>query len=293
MIGFWLNLDAELELQSPGGYRTSPRIAERVERLRPRLGHLLGPSGRIVGQDPLPPGSPALAWCPTPSALAAIEARKLRIAPHPALQTLRRVNHRAFCAELGQPLEGAEHVYEMPALRRVIAQPSPTGDWVLKRPFGFAGRERRRAIGGVLDESTEGFARATFEAGQSLQVEPWLTRELDVSLHGWVETSGTTHLAEPVRQSCDAMGRFVFSEPRRCRELPHELSQSFQEEASRVGQALHDAGYFGPFGIDGFTYLDERARVRFNPRSEINARLTMGYRWPDAFGPEHAVLDAR
>ena len=36
-------------------------------------------------------------------------------------------------------------------------------------------------------------------------------------------------------------------------------------------------GYFGPFGIDGFRYRDTDGHLRFNPRSEINARYSMGW----------------
>jgi hypothetical protein len=45
------------------------------------------------------------------------------------------------------------------------------------------------------------------------------------------------------------------------------------EEANLVARALHDAGYFGPFGVDAFTY----SGGLFQPRSEINARYSMGF----------------
>ena len=48
-------------------------------------------------------------------------------------------------------------------------------------------------------------------------------------------------------------------------------------EAERVARALSGAGYFGPFGVDAFTYRDRVGNVCVQPRSEINARYTMGF----------------
>ena len=41
--------------------------------------------------------------------------------------------------------------------------------------------------------------------------------------------------------------------------------------------ALREAGYFGPFGIDAFRWLDVNGARRWNPRGEINARYSMGF----------------
>jgi hypothetical protein len=49
------------------------------------------------------------------------------------------------------------------------------------------------------------------------------------------------------------------------------------EEARRVGLALAQAAYFGPFGVDAFTYRDRAGALQLQPRSEINARYTMGF----------------
>jgi hypothetical protein len=44
-----------------------------------------------------------------------------------------------------------------------------------------------------------------------------------------------------------------------------------------VGRALFAAAYFGPFGVDGFVYRDHDGGLRLQPRSEINARYSMGF----------------
>ena len=48
-------------------------------------------------------------------------------------------------------------------------------------------------------------------------------------------------------------------------------------ERERVASALRQAGYFGPFGIDGYTYRGPGGAVCLQPRSEINARYSMGF----------------
>jgi hypothetical protein len=47
-------------------------------------------------------------------------------------------------------------------------------------------------------------------------------------------------------------------------------------QGERVATAIHDAGYFGPFGIDAYRYAANR-ETRFCGLSEINARYTMGF----------------
>jgi hypothetical protein len=193
------------------------------------------------------------------------------------MAVLRAANSRAFCAQIGQTLEGAAYVEDMDRLREVIGQPSPTGDWVLKRAFGFAGGQRRRAVGGVLDPSTRGFAERSFRAGEGLQVEPWLRRGRDFALHGYLQPGGTLLIGPLLGQRCDAMGRWQGSEhcapdalaPAQLGKLRHELERS--------AAALHALGYFGPFGIDAYEYHDRHGLAAFQPRSEINARLSMGY----------------
>jgi len=55
----------------------------------------------------------------------------------------------------------------------------------------------------------------------------------------------------------------------------HSLEQ--QHEAARASaEHLHSSGYFGPAGIDAFSYRDEKGVMQFNPLCEINARVTMG-----------------
>ena len=158
---------------------------------------------------------------------------------------------------------------------------------LLKRAFGFAGRERRRVIDGVLDASTAGFAERSFRAGEGLQVEPWVPRGRDFALHGYLSPNGRLLMGPLMRQHCDPMGRWRQSSPA---DVGAEASESereqvlapayraqLEQELAASARALHGIGYFGPFGIDAFEYLNAAGKLAFQPRCEINARFSMGF----------------
>lgn len=284
-----LNLDAELELAEPRSYAPSPSMEARISALRPRMAMLLRACDRVLGldlagtrettptQSPDPDHTRALAFCPTPSALLRIERAGLRAPPAPPLEVLRAVNSRAFCAQLGQTLEHASYVRTHDELTRALAASSPSGSWLLKREFSFAGRERRRVDGSTLDAPTAGFVRRSFARGEGLQLEPLLPRTHDFAQHGFLTVTGELLLGPPLAQECDARGAWL-----RSRELgPDELSEAeraaLESATHQAGAALHAADYFGPFGVDAFRYRLPTVPPQFQPRSEINARFSMGY----------------
>jgi hypothetical protein len=148
--------------------------------------------------------------------------------------------------------------------------------YVIKRAFSFAGREQRRVHDGNLDASTRGFCVRSFDNNEGVQVEPWVERLIDCAKHGYLTHDGTLLVGKARTQQVDAMGRFQ-------RMLEGESTLHLDEEAQletevrRTATALHDAGYFGPLGIDAFRYRLPTGEVAFNPRCEINGRFTMGY----------------
>ena len=277
-IAWLMNLDAELELEDPRSYAPSPSMEQRIAALLPTMTLLLDPGDRVIGRDEELSGTDlALAFCPTPKACARIEKAALTPPTAPTLEQLARVNSRAFCADLGQTLPGARYVRSLAELEAVLHGTPPSTSWLLKRDFGFAGRERRRVFGSELDASTLGFAKRSFAKKQGLQVEPWLDRTQDVARHGYVFASGAFMLGDPMGQRCDAHGSWQSSRALHDDELTPDERAQLERETVRVAESLVGAGYFGPFGVDGYRYLDSRERMRFQPRSEINARFSMGY----------------
>jgi hypothetical protein len=60
-------------------------------------------------------------------------------------------------------------------------------------------------------------------------------------------------------------------------ELVGDIPARMGREADLVAIALSRAGYFGPFGVDAYCYRDRDEKIHLQPRSEINARYTMGF----------------
>jgi hypothetical protein len=280
-IAWWLNLDAGLELARPAAYARSAQIEARLRALAPRLSLLLGPEDVVldgsVRAEQLPGFTP-LSFCATPSAQAALCALGFTPPTPPSVELLRALTQRSFCASLGQTLPGARYVESLPALLALLeAEASFSGEWLLKRDFSFAARERRRIRGATLDTSTLGFVKHSFARGEGLQVEPYVERLADFARHGYVTRQGEVLLGPVLRQRCDARGSWIASA------IAEEGSLSASEEAAlerclrEAGTALAARGYAGPFGVDAFRYLDAAGMPAFQPRSEINVRFSMGY----------------
>jgi hypothetical protein len=282
-----LNLDAEYELEALDAHTSSARTMARIPALLDALAPLLGPDGIVLGETDRVTGSYAgRAWCPTPSARLRLERAGAVPVDSPEIAVLRRVNHRRFSAELGQSLPGARYVYAMGDLASTIAGPTPSGHWLLKRPFGFAGRGRRRVAAGALEPAAESWVLAALRSGEGLQVEPWVERRGDFALHGYLAADGTLTLGEPTSQECDASGSWRAT-TMAVGMSPDEIT-SLRSSAIAAGEALARAGYFGPFGVDAFRWKHGDT-VLFNARSEINARYSMG--WATGMAMRRVDLD--
>jgi hypothetical protein len=275
-----LNFDADEELARPIGYAPSAAVLARFGLIASRLVGLVPEEDAVLEE-----WNPHLevahgdfegrAFCPTPRALRALAAAGAAIAPAPTIEVLAKVNHRAFCAELGQCLPHARFVRTREELEATLVTTSQP--WLLKRPFGFAGRGRQKLRDGAIDAAVEPFVRASIASGQGLQVEPWVNRTIDVALHGFLEPSGAVTLGQPTLQQVDDSGAWVQTTPVPSGALLEDELEQLVAEARRSADALARAGYFGPFGIDAFGYHDRDGRRCFNPRSEINARYSMGW----------------
>jgi hypothetical protein len=275
-----LNLDADLELAAGPGYalRKSLRLAMKphVERLAAAL---LGPHDVLVDDEGAAGAARGLvgrAFCPTPRALAVLARAGANPEPHPAFDVLRRVNSRAFTSALGTTLPGAAFVTDLEAARTMLRAEPPEGSgWRVKHAFGMAGRNQRIVSPRSLDGAGLGFLRAGIDGG-GVQIEPNVAIEVEYALHGVLDRDGAVTCGSLVRQRCNAHGAWLATEPVSPREAG-QLGDRMVEEARFVARALSAAGYFGPFGVDAFTYRDRAGVLQLQPRSEINARYSMGF----------------
>jgi hypothetical protein len=280
-----LNLDAEYELASPDAHTPSARMIDRMPELVRALAPLFGPGDIVLGEgDTVDRSYEGRAWCPTPRAIARLTKAGATPVRAPPLEVLRRVNHRRFCAELGQSLPGARFVTTLAELAHVVRGDSPSGHWLVKRPFGFAGRGRRRIAAGDLDPAASAWLEASLRGGEGVQVEPWVERIADYGLHGFIAESGAVTLGAATRQLCDETG--AWRSTAIATDLEEGEARAIDASAREAADALVAAGYFGPFGIDAYRW-QTAGESHFVARSEINARYSMGW----ATGMQRARVD--
>lgn len=260
-MSLWvLNLDAEDELALGGRMHTPTNaMVQRIHSLLPALAPLIG-DGHVLWPGTARGEGRIHCWSPTRFAIKTVVDAGLKPPHAPSMETLVRVNSRRFSAELGQTLPGARYGLELPT----------SGTWLLKRPFGYAGKGRRRINAAQLTDADRAFIAASTE----LQIEPLVERLADFAIHGWVREDGTFQLGAPTEQIVDEHGAWQSTRVTEALEA-NELT-ALNREATRAAYALHAAGYFGPFNLDAFRWRDAHG-AHFQPRSEINARFSMGW----------------
>jgi hypothetical protein len=192
--------------------------------------------------------------------------------PHPAASVLRRVNHRLFAHQAGGGLPLQRYFTERAPLEELLR--AAERPWLLKRPLAFAGRGQMRFYGPISEKQWSWLEVSLAQDG--LIVEPLVTPTLEVSLHGFVWQTGRFELGRVCVQEVSERG--VFRGVRLA--LPGELDSAecscLFQKAERVAGLLHEAGYFGPYGIDAYRYRLADAHG-FCALGEINARYTMGF----------------
>ena len=108
-------------------------------------------------------------------------------------------------------------------------------------------------------------------------LEPWVERVVDLAWHGWVTRCGRVELGVPTIQQCNASGRWCGSRPVKAGELGGGCEARLRGAARRAGEALAEAGYHGPYGIDGYRWRDGAGGEHLRALGEINARYSMGW----------------
>jgi phosphoribosylaminoimidazole carboxylase (NCAIR synthetase) len=182
------------------------------------------------------------------------------------------VNHRLFAHELGGGLPQQAYVQSREELAQRLGNYEQR--WLLKRALSFAGRGQLRIIGPLTEKQESWVALSLGRDG--LLLEPLVEPVLEVSLHGFVWRGGSFRLGRVCVQDVSARGTFRGLRLAGPGELGEEEQAAFWQHAELTARALHGAGYFGPFGIDGYRYHDAD-RQRFCALGEINARYTLGF----------------
>jgi len=270
-----LNLDAELELARPRfAYAPRTKVLEQLAQYGQGSRALLGPEDVLLEPGGVAPAGDFVgrAWCPTPSALRRLSAAGITAEPHPEPEVLRRVNHRLFAHQAGGGLPEQAYFTERAPLEELLRRAE--WPWLIKRPLAFAGRGQMRFCETITDQHWSWLDASLAQDG--VIIEPLVTPTLELSLHGFVWPTGRYELGRICVQVVSDRGVFRGSRLAAPGELePSEARQLF-EQATRVAALLHDARYWGPFGIDGYRYQRGAARG-FCALGEINARYTMAF----------------
>ncbi len=289
-VAWVLNLDADVELAASAGaaagasrrYTPTRAVAAAARaHAAPLVGTLVA-EGDLVVDDATAAGAArglvGRAFCPTTRARALLKRAGAEPEPAPPMEVLRAVNSRAFAAALGQTLPGAAFVRDLAAARAHLAAPPPAGDaWRMKRAFGMAGRGQRIAARAPREADLAFVAAGLAEGG--VQLEPNVPVVAEYGLHGLLSADGRASFGEVVLQTCDARGAWAKTQRLSASERAAlaDLQARLAAEVHAVAAALSRAGYFGPFGVDAFSYRLPTGALALQPRSEINARYSMGF----------------
>jgi len=277
-----LNLDADLELGAAGRYDPPKRVRLAMKSHIATLARsLLGPGDVLVDEDSPPlcaRGLPGRAFCPTPRALAILRRAGAEPEAYPLAAVLRCVNSRAFAASLGPTLPGGAFVTDAGIARAMLAEEPPVGSaWRIKHAFGMAGRNQRVVAAASAEAQDLAFVKSGLARG-GVQIEPNVVLEEEYGIHGVLAEDGSLRAGRLVRQRCDPRGAWLATEALApAAAALAGTGERMMEELHFVGRGLAAAGYFGPFGVDGFAYRDRTGALRLQPRSEINARYSMGF----------------
>jgi hypothetical protein len=275
-IAWLLNLDAEEELAAPAGWRRSPKLWRAIGPHREAAARALLGEGDVSLEPgvPLPDregGWRGRAWCPTPSALAELTAAGAQPEHCPPLGVLARVNRRDFLLEHGLGLAEARWIRDEGQWRTWLGERSPSPAR-LKRGFGVAGRGQRTLGTGQPSSGDEAWVSSALALG-GLLVEPELQPLREFVTHGLLGRDGSLELGPPREQLVTRAGAWRHTGP----PVPSPWTEALQHAAREIGGALGAAGYFGPFGLDGYEYRDRRGEPRVQAAGDLNARYTMGW----------------
>jgi hypothetical protein len=197
------------------------------------------------------------------------------------------VNHRAFCHSLPDRLPHAAYASDVGALTATMQRAPSQQAWMVRRPFGFAGRGRKR-FRGTLPENVLRWLHASFSVGEGVELVPWVERTLDFGQHGYLARDGKLTLGELTIQECDEQGAWLRTRRAAPDEVAIDERDRIRAMAERVASSLLAEGYFGPFGIDGFRFRDTDGVLRLHSCCDVNARYSMG--WATGMGDNRPDL---
>jgi hypothetical protein len=208
----------------------------------------------------------------------ALNERHERPAPHPPLETIRRVNARSFGRRLEAEISAdvpAGAVVEHPQELEVFLSGMPRhGEWVVKAEHGHSALANRRLRGPLLEPADRRFIDERLAEDDRLVVERWLPRERDYCVVFEVPfDAAAAHVHETANTSGGVLVGVRFDP------APDDLAprRELLRAAERIAARLAEEGFFGPACADGFTWK-ENDRLRLRALVDLNGRRPMSDR---------------
>ena len=275
----WLEAEAELAaLRAERDWRGVTQLPDEVRRGTARS--LLGveavkdDEGGAV-RELLPSGSArrGFAWSPTPRALEILRAHGLTLPPAPDVGALIVANARESFVDAA-PLRGrvtCHSTEDVVAAMGEHAPPRPSGKppaWILRGSLCAAGRDR--IVAEAPSARVTAFVRERLPGGP-VDVAPMLDIVEEYAIHGYVGSSGSIQVATAVRYPGSARPD---PHPRAVTNAASDVQDALRRAFEQVAERLVGAGYFGPVGIDAFTWRDEAGTSQLHAVSDVNARYT-------------------
>ncbi|MFK7897631.1 MAG: hypothetical protein AB8G23_17485 [Myxococcota bacterium] len=165
----------------------------------------------------------------------------------------------------------------------VEAWPAWTGGrFTLKPRWGTSGRGRVAGVGSLETRAIRGALPRLAERGGAL-LEPWCARESDLSVSVHIPAPEAEEKLPTLLGSLSMLTSASGLYRGHCGELDHRgrvFSGHREDETLRGDAAIlagraQQTGFFGPCGIDAFTYREDD-RTRLRSIVEFNPRMTMG-----------------
>ena len=156
------------------------------------------------------------------------------------------------------------------------------GRFTLKPRLGSSGRGRVAGSGTADTQAVRSALPRLAERGGAI-FEPWLERKKDLSVALHVPSPESRVALPTVLGSLEMLATPSGAFRGHCGEVDsrgrifsgHREDETLRADAAAVARRARDHGFFGPCGIDAFTYM-ESDRERLRGLVEFNARATMG-----------------
>ena len=161
-------------------------------------------------------------------------------------------------------------------------------DWLkkealLKPRFSSSGRGQIRIDCHTLTEKNARRLRSVSrKAGMIL--EPKFLLAAEFSSQWFIEESGQIHflgsteqLVSPRGTPLGNQGWVHFCDGKKTLSSGQSFDDTFIRRTRRIVEAARERGFFGPCGVDGFTYSDDTGALKLRSVSEFNARFTAGW----------------